>query len=148
MKKILFTALVATGLAFGIANAGFAHEIKNERKGCDKARVCLEKITCGKLEGPPGLLPHLVRTRELRHAHAPGKHGNAREKEIMEAVSNQRIPPCIHIPLQPLPVRAGRGFTFRNISFARRIFGLFQFNIVQGERETTSPLRGPLKKSL
>ena len=51
MKKTLFTALIAAGMAFGAANAGFAHEIKNERKGCDKARVCLEKITCGKLEG-------------------------------------------------------------------------------------------------
>ena len=51
MKRILFTALVAAGLAIGVANTGFAHDVKNEHKGCDKAKVCLEKITCGKLEG-------------------------------------------------------------------------------------------------
>ena len=49
MRKILFAALVATGMAFGVANPGFAHDIKNEHKGCEKAKVCLENITCGKL---------------------------------------------------------------------------------------------------
>ena len=51
MRKILITALVAAGMATGVANTGFAHDVKNEHKGCDKARVCLEKIICGKLEG-------------------------------------------------------------------------------------------------
>ncbi len=51
MKKILFAALVATGMMIGAANPGFAHDVKNEHKGCDKAKVCLEKITCGKLDG-------------------------------------------------------------------------------------------------
>lgn len=51
MRKYLFTALVAAGLAFGAANAGFAHDVKNEHKGCDKAKVCLEKVTCGNLGG-------------------------------------------------------------------------------------------------
>ena len=51
MKKLLFSALVAAGMAFGAANSGFAHDVRNERKGCDKTRVCLEKITCGKLDG-------------------------------------------------------------------------------------------------
>ena len=50
MRKILFAAFIATGMAFGLANAGFAHDVKNEHKGCDKAKVCLRRnITCGKL---------------------------------------------------------------------------------------------------
>ena len=84
MRKILFAALVATGMAFGVANPGLAHDIKNERKGCEKAKVCLENITCGKLGGSPGLLPHLMRPRELRHAHARREDGQAREKQIVD----------------------------------------------------------------
>ena len=39
MRKILFAALVATGMAFGVANPGLAHDIKNERpKGAKKRR--------------------------------------------------------------------------------------------------------------
>ena len=83
MRKILFAALVATGMAFGVANPGFAHDIKNEHKGCEKAKVCLENITCGKLGGPPGLLPHHVRPRELRPARARGKNGKIRENQIV-----------------------------------------------------------------
>ncbi len=52
MRKILFAALVATGMAFGVANPGFAHDIKSEHKGCEKAKVCIENITCGKLGDP------------------------------------------------------------------------------------------------
>ena len=50
MKKIILSLLIATGMICAIASAGFAHEIKNEHEGCDKGKMCLQVITCGKHE--------------------------------------------------------------------------------------------------
>ena len=81
MKKILFAALVAAGMAFGFANAGFAHDVKNERKGCDKTKVCLEKITCGKLEGRLVCYPTSCGPANCdTHMHLE-KNGNAMKKK-------------------------------------------------------------------
>ena len=107
MKKILFAALIAVGMTFGIANACWPHEIENEQKGCDRARVCLEKNNLRETRGQRGLLPDHVWPRELRRAHAPGKIGNAREEEIVGTGSIPHLPPPVPHPA-PAPSGVSR----------------------------------------